>query len=138
MTPDDIFRIASAAVLPGWLALALLPLAPRAATWVAGGIALGLSAVYAALILAFWAAADGGFGSLAEVMALFDQPGVATAGWVHYLAFDLLVGLWIARTARGRGLPHLLVLPCLALTFLFGPAGFLSFAALLLARRSLP
>jgi hypothetical protein len=68
-------------------------------------------------------------------MRLFDHPGVALAGWVHYLAFDLLVGLWIARSARDRGIPHLLALPCLALTFLFGPAGFLAFLILSLALR---
>ena len=67
-------------------------------------------------------------------MGLFDSPGVALAGWVHYLAFDLLVGAWIVRTARSEGVAHLLVLPCLALTFLFGPAGFLAFNGLRLVR----
>jgi hypothetical protein len=38
------------------------------------------------------------------------------------------------RTARREGIPHLLVLPCLVLTFLFGPAGFLLFLGLRLAR----
>lgn len=42
------------------------------------------------------------------------------------------------RAARRDGLPHLLVLPCLALTFLFGPAGLLLFLALRLARRAVP
>ena len=44
---------------------------------------------------------------------------------MHYLAFDLLVGSWEARDARSRGVPHWALLPCLALTFLFGPAGWL-------------
>ena len=47
------------------------------------------------------------------------------AGWIHYLAFDLLVGTWEARDSRERGIPHLLLVPCLILTFLFGPAGWL-------------
>ena len=89
-----------------------------------------LSAGYAGLILVHWAGAPGGFGSLAAVMALFTQPGLALAGWLHYLAFDLFLGAWITRTARAERIPHLFVLPCLALTFLFGPAGFLTFAAL--------
>jgi hypothetical protein len=54
---------------------------------------------------------------------------------VHYLAFDMLVGLWIARTAAARGIPHVFALPCLALTFLFGPAGFLAFLILSLSLR---
>ena len=41
----------------------------------------------------------GGFGSLAEVRQLFERPGLLAAGWLHYLAFDLFVGTWIARDA---------------------------------------
>ena len=53
-----------------------------------------------------------------------------TAGWIHYLAFDLFVGTWIAQRAARLGLPHLATIPLLALTFLFGPAGLLAFFAL--------
>ena len=57
------------------------------------------------------------------------------AGWIHYLAFDLLVGAHIVRQGRVLGLSPWLVLPCLPLTFLFGPAGFLLFLSLRLAAR---
>lgn len=135
MTPDALFQIANPLALLGWVALALSPLAPRPALLIAGRIIpLALSALYAALVLAFWAVAEGGFGSLADVMRLFDFPEIAFAGWVHYLAFDLFVGAWIAKTASADRIPHLLVLPCLLLTFLFGPAGFLTFMALRAAR----
>ena len=85
-------------------------------------------------MLAFWSRAPGGFGSLGEVMALFTMPEIALAGWIHYLAFDLFVGAWEVRTARREGIAFLLVLPCLVLTFLFGPAGFLVFLMLRAAR----
>ena len=131
MTPETLFSIASAAVLPGWAALLASPWAPRAAPWVAGlAIPLLLSIGYVALIAAFLAPAEGGFGSLAEVMALFAVPEVALAGWVHYLAFDLLIGAAIVARAREEGMPFALVLPCLPLTFLAGPAGWLLFQAL--------
>lgn len=131
MTPDALFQIANPLGLTGWLALALAPLAPRAATLYAGlAVPAALSVGYTALVLAFWSGAEGGFGSLAAVMRLFDAPGVALAGWVHYLAFDLVVGASITRTARAERIPHLLLLPCLGLTFLFGPVGFLLFLAL--------
>jgi hypothetical protein len=42
---------------------------------------------------------------------------------VHYLAFDLFVGSWEVRDAQRLGLPHGMVIPCLVLTFLFGPIG---------------
>lgn len=129
--PHVLFQYSGPLVLMGWLALALAPLAPRLAQMVAGLVIPAiLSVAYTALILVHWADAPGGFGSLADVMALFTDPPVALAGWVHYLAFDLLIGAWITRTARAEGIPHLLILPCLVLTFLFGPAGFLAFLIL--------
>ena len=131
MTPDALFQLTGPLAMLGWLALALSPLAPRVADAVAAlAIPTLLSVAYVALILVHWSDAPGGFGSLAEVMALFTDPAVALAGWVHYLAFDLFVGAWIVRTAKTERIPHLLILPCLALTFLFGPAGFLAFTAL--------
>ena len=63
-------------------------------------------------------------------MALFTQPEVALAGWLHYLAFDLFVGAWETRVGREERIPHLLVIPCLLLTFMFGPIGFVAFLAL--------
>jgi hypothetical protein len=132
-----LFSSASTLAMIGWLMLALSPLSPRWSDRIAGAaIPLVLSVGYMALVLAFWSRASGGFDTLPNVMALFDQPQIALAGWVHYLAFDLFVGAWVARTARAEGMSHLLVLPCLALTFLFGPAGYLTFTALRLARRA--
>lgn len=55
-------------------------------------------------------------------------PQLLTAGWLHYLAFDLLVGSWIAERAGALRLPSFVVLRLLALTFLFGPGGLLAFA----------
>lgn len=129
--PHVLFQFSGPLAMLGWLVLALAPIAPRLAEGVAGlAIPAILSVAYAGLILVHWADAPGGFGSLADVMALFTDPPVALAGWVHYLAFDLLIGAWITRTARTEGIPHLLILPCLVLTFLFGPAGFLAFLIL--------
>lgn len=128
---ETIFALASAAVLPGWAALLASPWFPRAAGLVAGlAVPLLLAAAYTALIVAFLGRAEGGFGSLAEVMALFAVPEAALAGWVHYLAFDLLVGAMIVRQAREEGVPFLMVLPCLPLTFMLGPAGWLLFQAI--------
>lgn len=131
MSPDLLFQIANPLALTGWVALVLSPLAPRVAQAVSAvAVPLVLSAGYAGLVLAFWAGAEGGFATLAEVQALFTDPHIALAGWVHYLAFDLFVGAWATRRAQAEGISHLFLLPCLALTFLFGPAGFLAFAAL--------
>lgn len=136
MSPEAMFQIANPIALLGWAALLLAPLAPRLVDTITHLIIPMLMALaYSALMLAHWSGATGGYGSLPEVMALFTNPHVALAGWVHYLAFDLFVGAWATRTARAEGIPHLLVLPHLALIFLFGPAGFLTFYAMVAAFR---
>jgi hypothetical protein len=137
MDLDLIFSGANLLALVAWLSLIFLP----GRAWVAEGVAGGLvpvllSVAYAGLIAAFWSGADGGFSSLDDVARLFETRGLLLAGWLHYLAFDLFVGAWEARTARAEGIPHLLVIPALMLTFLFGPVGFLLFVVIRAAVRS--
>jgi len=131
MHPDALFQLSGPIAMAGWLALALSPFAPKL-TQLAARLVIPviLSLGYTALILAHWSGAEGGFGSLPDVMLLFTNPAVALAGWLHYLAFDLFIGAWEVRTARRAAIPHLLVLPCLVLTFLFGPIGLLAFLGL--------
>jgi hypothetical protein len=129
LTPDFLFSLANPLAVLGW---ALLVLAPRwrftkllvlSGVWSAG-LALG----YAALIITHYLGShggEGGFGSLAQVAALFRDPWALLAGWVHYLCFDLLTGAWEVRDAQQRQVPHLALVPALALTFLFGPVGLL-------------
>ena len=132
LSPDLSFRAGNLLALSGWIALALSPPSRRwtPRVWQLTGwvLPLLLGSAYVALIVGHWG--PGGFGSLAEVCQLFERPGLLAAGWLHYLAFDLFVGTWIARDAAQRGLAHAAVLPCLALTFMFGPAGLLAYAAL--------
>jgi hypothetical protein len=139
MSPDTLFNIANPIAMLGWLALAVAPFAPRIVDFIAAvAIPLLMSVAYSALILGYWSSATGGYGSLTDVMALFTHPHVALAGWVHYLAFDLLVGAWAVRMGRAEGIPHLLILPHLVLIFLFGPAGLLTFYAMRAAYRRRP
>mgnify|MGYP003338704544 CR=1 FL=1 len=125
MTPEQLFSFANLVALLAWVALILLPRVPVVTRLVTGLIIPSLLAVtYVALLAMNWGG-PGGFGSLAGVAQLFDNRWMLLAGWIHYLAFDLLVGTWEARDARERGLAHLLLVPCLLLTFMFGPAGWL-------------
>lgn len=135
MTPDLLFQLANMTALVGWLALLASRFLPVMTDRIAAlVIPLLLSVAYTGLILAFWARGEGGFDSLDNVGKLFQTRELLLAGWIHYLAFDLFVGAWIARKARREDVPFLLVVPCLALTFLFGPAGFLTFSAIRAAR----
>jgi hypothetical protein len=89
-----------------------------------------LAVAYVIVVAAQMPGSEGGFSSLAGVGLMFDNPWMLLAGWIHYLAFDLFIGGWEVRDAQARGIPHLLVVPALVLTFLFGPAGLLLYLAI--------
>ncbi|MFM9942068.1 MAG: ABA4-like family protein [Hyphomicrobiaceae bacterium] len=141
MTPEGLFGIANLVAIAGWILLAAGIIARSGVLrdMIAGlAIPAVLAVGYTALIAVHWSSAKGGFSSLAGVTALFQSPWILLAGWVHYLAFDLFVGAWIARDAETRGLPRLLLLPVLPAVFLFGPAGFLLWLGLRTAVRPVP
>jgi Domain of unknown function (DUF4281) len=131
MVPGHVFTIANAVALIGWVLLIALPRQRWVSELVAPRVLPALfAAVYAAILMTSWKGSSGGFSSLTAVATLFSQPWLLLAGWVHYLAFDLIVGSWEVSDARERGIPHLAVVPCLALTFMFGPAGWLAYSGL--------
>ncbi|MEH6403629.1 MAG: ABA4-like family protein [Sneathiella sp.] len=137
MDLELFFSVAGLLAMAGWLMLLASPFSPRWSDRIAGfAIPLFLSLGYVILIVFFPSDGDGGFGSLAEVTVLFSHQNAVLAGWVHYLAFDLVVGAWICRTARHEDVGFWMVIPCLPLTFLFGPAGFLAFFFVRLFRRA--
>lgn len=130
MTAAQLFQIANPVALLGWIVLiaSVLLKKPVWRDQLAGRFwPLGLSVAYAALIVFFFFKAPGGFDSLANVQLLFTSEWAALAGWIHYLAFDLFVGSWIAREVMRLGLSRLLLVPLLPLTFMFGPMGLLGF-----------
>jgi hypothetical protein len=138
MTTDALFRVLNMATLAAWLPLLLVPRRRWATTIVPIAMPALLGVVYVVLIALSLPGSDGGFSSLAGVRALFVDPRGLLAGWTHYLAFDLFIGGWEVRDAEQRGIPHLLVVPALVLTFLFGPAGLLLYLAISRLRRGPP
>ena len=131
MNPDLVFTICNTLVLPQWL---LLVIAPRwkVTQWLVKHpvIPIALSLVYIAFVASVFGVEGGGFGSLAQVKSLFTVDGAIVAGWVHYLAFDLLIGTWILKNSQSRGINHFLIIPCLLLTFMAGPVGWLLYTVL--------
>lgn len=132
---DQLFPAANLVAVCAWVLLALFP-RRRWATFGATAIPAVLAAIYTAIVVVAFGRAPGGFSSLTAVALLFTNRWMLLAGWMHYLAFDLLVGGWEVRDSQHRGIPHLLVVPCLALTFLFGPAGWLVYMAVRVLRTS--
>jgi len=126
MKAEVIFSAANVIAIVGWLLLAIGPGWGITRRVVLSGILpLFLSIAYLVLIVLFFGRAEGGFGSLADVMKLFTNEWAMLAGWIHYLAFDMFIGAWEVRDAQERGVSHILVIPCLVLTFLLGPIGLL-------------
>ena len=129
MTPTEVFSIASMIAMPMWILMIFL------SKWKVTRflidfkvIPLALAFIYAIYI--FQAIQIGGmmdFGSLKSVMSLFTEENAVLAGWVHYLAFDLLIGMWMLDQNKELRINQLIMAPCLFLTFMLGPIGFLLF-----------
>lgn len=129
MPPSEVFSIAGMLTMPMWILLIFLP------KWKVTRflidykvIPIILSVIYAIYISI--ALINGGmmdFGSLQSVMQLFTVENAVLAGWIHYLAFDLLVGMWIVNQNKTLKIHPIIMAPCLLGTFMFGPVGFLVF-----------
>lgn len=127
MSPDSIFQICSSIAMLGWIVLLLLsPFWSGFDKFLIGVVITLFAIVYGWLIFQVFTPGDfQKFGSLNGVMELFTNKTAVTAGWVHYLAFDLMVGIWEKKNSIKYNIPHLLILPCLLLTFMLGPLGLL-------------
>jgi hypothetical protein len=135
--PALAFGFANNFGLIAWAALLLSLFVPKVRRFVWPMTQFAIPAAWAALYIVLLAQglpdAQGGFDSIEGVRSLFANDSALAAGWLHYLAFDLFVGTWIARDSVERGVHALLVAPCLVLTLLVGPAGFLLYFILRLA-----
>ena len=125
---DTVFTIANALALVMWVALVFPPRWPALlAAILYLGVGL-LSAAYAVFLIAVVTGiAPGGeggeFSSIEGVRQIFSSDAGVTIGWIHYLAFDLFVGLWIARDADAKDFSRLVQAPILFATLMAGPLG---------------
>lgn len=134
LDPGLAFGFANNFGLLLWIALAASLFVPRIRAWVWPATQFVIPALwgvaYVVLLIQGMPETEGSFSSIDGVRALFASDSALTAGWLHYLAFDLFVGTWIARDSTQRGIHGLLVMPCLGLTLMFGPAGLLAYLLL--------
>ena len=134
MTWPALFAITNAVAMLGWLILIILPRRPVLLALVMYlGVGL-LCAIYVACFAALLFGSGGGGGSftydIPGIRALFATDAGIVIGWTHYLAFDLFVGLWIARDADAKGFPRLTQVPILLATLMAGPVGLLVWLAI--------
>ncbi len=129
MTASEVFSLVNLIAMPMWLLMIILP------NWKVTRflvdhklIPLVLSLIYAFyIVLAMQSGPPMDFGSMEAVMNLFTDENALLAGWVHYLAFDLIVGMWMLEQNRILKINQLIMVPCLIGTFMLGPVGFLLF-----------
>lgn len=127
-----LFTLANLFALLAWIVLILGP-RREAVFAILGEAVIGLLCFcYAVLLIYLMVFASGSaegpdFSTIEGVQSIFATDAGIVLGWVHYLAFDLFVGLWIARTSDDIGLSRLAQAPILLATFLFGPFGLLIF-----------
>jgi Domain of unknown function (DUF4281) len=131
MSLETIFSVCGWVASLGWLLLVFVPRWKWTARFITAVLLpLTLAFVYLFLVATHFGQSEGSFSSLAGVSQLFRNPYNLLAGWIHYLAFDLFIGSWEVRDAQRLGIRHLLVVPCLVLTFIFGPVGLLLYFGL--------
>jgi len=126
MSPENIFKLCSTIALAGWLILIFILSWRFSDKFITGIIITLFCIVYTWLICTNFSFSDvQKFNSLQGVMQLFTNPFIVTAGWIHYLAFDLMTGLFISRNARLHHINHWLIAACLFFKFILGPVGLL-------------
>jgi hypothetical protein len=132
------YRIMNLTPLLWWLAMIIAPKwrITKALT-TSRGLFAGLAIFYSAFLLkAITEVGPLNYGMYEQgPRRLFKSNAGILAGWAHYLAFDLFVGVWIYRTGLAEKRSTRL---SLLLTFLAGPLGLLSFLVQRGLRRPMP
>ena len=142
-TLSKLFTVFSRLALIGWLLLFFAPLTRSLfeginISWLTinttvGTIIIVLCAAYAYALFNKTldqgeAPPKGSFSSLKGVVSLFKHPRAVLTGWIHYLAFDLFVGLYILNHAQQFSINHLWLVPALFFTLMLGPVGLLLYS----------
>jgi hypothetical protein len=132
MNADFIFDLSNTIALIGWLILLLVP-----HNWVwkdkiiIGILITGLAVLYfIGLANGFKVEDFENFSTLEGIMELFGNKLAVATGWVHYLAFDLMTGVWIKNNGHLHQINKWLLIPCLLFTFFSGPFGLLLYLIL--------
>jgi hypothetical protein len=126
---ENFFQFTNTLALLAWIALVLLPGKKMVSSVLCAVVVPGLLALAYTSVIGWKLATNGpppgNVMTLAGLREVFRDDWVFAAAWTHYLAFDMVVGAWIARDSVSLGMPWLLRTVALVLTFLAGPVGFL-------------
>ncbi|MBT2442273.1 DUF4281 domain-containing protein [Streptomyces sp. ISL-36] len=136
-----LFELSFLLAAPVWLLMIFAPRWPGTERLAASPLTVApILAVYLVLALPvlpeLWATVSSpDIDTFRDLVALANGAG---AIWAHVIAWDLLLGQWMYREGRRRGLSPLVMGPLLVLTILLSPVGLLIFLALRAARKPVP
>ena len=139
MTPETAFQYANLLVLPQWVMMIVAPrwrVTQMLAQMLPIPMILGSVYIYYLFIAPTSTSGTGpsspgldfrAFSTLQGVMSLMGsgQKETALAGWIHYLAFDLVAGSYVLRDGQEQKIHHGWLIPCMLLCFMLGPSGLL-------------
>lgn len=133
------FDITGVATFIGWAVMSVGLFIPSHKQWHKRSMFLSGRLIPIALVMWFVGAGyaastiqpQGDMFTLEGVIARFSVPDRLLVIWVEILAYDLLLGRWIADDALARGWSPFAILPLLPLTFIRGPLGLLVYLILL-------
>jgi len=134
LTLENIYFWSNIGILPFWIMLLLIP-GSRITQILINSIILPLIlsslyiyVIYQAILL------DEPFyeflklySSLDNLYTVFSSQNFLLAFWLHFIALNLFLGLWIARDAVKYNIPLKLTFLPLVLTYLAGPVGLILF-----------
>lgn len=128
MNPDVVYSIVNTIALVAWIALSIAPYNARVQQGALGGVVVMLAVLYAVLFIgSFNGAMMKELATLDGLMGLFSNKQALVLGWTHYLAFDLVAGIYIVRNAQTHEVSSRAIIPFLWLTFMAGPLGWLTY-----------
>lgn len=125
-TTAFIFSLANAIAAIAWLWLVIAPNARFSKKVIRSGIYPLLFAAAYLVFLVISIIRNGqspDFGSIEGITAIFSSDWGALTGWMHYLCFDMLIGIHILKVCQQRKTATLSRILFLCFTFMLGPVG---------------
>lgn len=128
---EAIFPLSTAAVVPFWALMILLP-RWRVTRFVMSSplVIVPAAVLYAVVVLPQAGELLDSFDSAASLAAVLGTPAGATLVWAHLLASDLFIGRWEYLDSRERGVSGWIMAPILFLQFMLGHLAILVYLVL--------
>ena len=129
MDTQLIFNVYNTSILFPWLAMLVFPTSDFTLNMVRSKWPVTFIAISYLVLFVVDASIGQGSGidftSFESIKSAFARDEMLLIGWLHYLAFDLLVGFYEFDHAQTNGIKRYLLFPCLLLTLMLGPVGWL-------------